>query len=348
MSDIAFTQSSKYIKKSQLFNGKLVVKVLFENIQDSNVWKDSLPIKENVTFKYATAVDVADDLKLKRREGCSQLKKISHYELGKNLIICIDSDYNYIGSIMRSIINNTDFNYFIYDYVFETIVNSKENLIYYEQYVVEHMASLIYSHASDMKDKAPWIFDFYAKFSNLIFKHLLQLIYHDVILHQDLKINQKGFKVFWNKINKILDIPSNKKVNFSQFFQSRIWKDIELEVEKLEKEMEIIFLNHNRKIEFELILSKIKNFNINEKTIYNFFMGHNLESLLKNILVKYFDIIYEDEICFKCVDLPSENSRVRRRELENSKIYQETSLYRRNLGEHEFFSQTFERLKNLY
>ena len=348
MSDIGFEESSDYFKEMEIFTGQKTVRVLIENSNDADIWNDALPIKDNLVFEYATVLDVAEEFNLKVAEGCTQLNKIGHYHLGDNLIMCKDSDYSYIAYLMKKIIDNSTASYVISDYIFETIVHSKENIVFYENFVLNHFANRVKVHPSLINAKAPWLKLFYFNFSKIIFTPMLKLIYHDSILHFRLKKNQIGF----NKINSIFkglrNIPLNNIQDFNVFFESRSWKRVEREISAYEKTIDKIILENKLTNEIDFIVSKIGDYNVGDNNFYHFYKGHFVEEIFESIFKKYLDIIYESEVKLKCKNLNTERATKMRAEYKNTKKEFDLKDEVRDLNQHNFFSQTYNRLLEMY
>ncbi|WP_151745127.1 hypothetical protein [Acinetobacter calcoaceticus] len=349
MSNIGFDESSEYYKNTEFFTGHRTVKVLLENIQDAEVWNDALPDKENLYFEFGTAIDVADELGIKIAEGCGQLNKIKHYHLGENLIICRDSDFSYLAYLMRNIIaGETPSNNIISDYIFETIVHSMENIVFYKDYVMHHFANRMNLHISNISVKAPWINEFYVNFSNLIYIPLIKFIYHDFILHEELKLKQKGFRIFGLIFTHMKNIPMRNLNDFNNFYESKIWKRIVIDIETYENSLDQIILSNNKVEEVEIILQSLPAFGINKEDFYHFFRGHDIANIFEPILKKYLKLIYENEISLICSKLEGKRSIDKRRELEKAEKEFDVFDENRDLTKHHFFKKTFDRLAQLY
>ncbi|HCJ0884371.1 hypothetical protein [Acinetobacter baumannii] len=349
MSNIGFEESSEYYKNTEFFTGHRTVKVLLENIQDAEVWNDALPVKENLYFEFGTAIDVADELGIKIAEGCGQLNKIKHYHLGENLIICRDSDFSYLAYLMRNIIaGETPSNNVISDYIFDTVVHSMENIVFYKDYVMHHFANRANLHISSISVKAPWINNFYINFSNLIYSPLIKFIYHDFILHKDLKLKQNGFKIFGLIFTHMKNIPMRNLSDFNNFYESKIWKKIVIDIETYENSLDQIILSHNKVEEIDIILQSLPAFGINKEDFYHFFRGHDIADIFDPIFKKYLKLIYENEISLICSKLEGNRAINKRRELEKGEKEFDVFDENRDLTKHHFFKKTFDRLAQLY
>ena len=77
-------------------------------------------------------------------DGCQKPQELSEqYELGDNLIICLDSDFSYI----RSVLNFPPEDSHDRDYIFETYSHSIENAKYYEDFIVnQYLDILVKTH----------------------------------------------------------------------------------------------------------------------------------------------------------------------------------------------------------
>lgn len=87
------SRSSKYIAKANLFRKVNTIQVYVEDIEDNAFWRFFLQPYEkthNVQFKISTLRDKQKTLVGK----CSLLSKFDDEKLGKNLWLCIDSDYD--------------------------------------------------------------------------------------------------------------------------------------------------------------------------------------------------------------------------------------------------------------
>ena len=95
-SDIGFKEKSSYYDKSANFKTKKTIKVFLENFHDSRLWTDAFPDSDEFKIDFTT-LTVAENRHMvdSASDGCQKLQELSEqYELGDNLIICLDSDFS--------------------------------------------------------------------------------------------------------------------------------------------------------------------------------------------------------------------------------------------------------------
>lgn len=348
VSSIAFEEQSEYYENFDYFTDNKVVKVLLENIVDSSLWDDAFPEIKNVTFEFATAIDLADELNIAAAEGCKQLDKIGHYHLGKHLIICKDSDYKYLSFLMKKILNDIEGEYFDSPYIFETNVHSKENLEYYYDFIAEHFSRKLHIHRSELTDKAPWLNEFYKKISEILFKPLVKAVYHDCVL-KELTGKHDALNELYSSLQLMNKIPNRDLNDYHiNFFKTAEWNAFKQKMNSFEDKLDLHFKSESKLVDIEKILLELHEYGINSENIYLFFKGHNIEKLffkqLKNYLFKLYEKFKQDQIS----RLSGQAAEDKRRQLRNEKIDFNIKYDKRNLDKVDLFKSTVIKINSLY
>lgn len=348
VSNIAFEEQSEYYENFDYFTDNKVVRVLLENIIDASLWGDALPEIDHIKFEFATAVDLANELNIVSAEGCTQLDKIGHYHLGKNLIICKDSDYKYLSFIMKKILNNSELEYIDSSYIFETKVHSKENLEYYYDFIVEHFSRKLYIHPSSLIDRAPWLNEFYKNFSEILYKPLIKAIYHDFILEGHIG-NQAGLKDLYVCLQEMNKIPTRNLDDYHvKFFKTSEWNVFKQKLNSFESNLDVKFKSKSKQGDIERILLELSDYGVNLDNTYLFLKGHNVEklifNLLKNYLIKLYEQFKEDQVS----RLSGQEAEDKRRQLRNEKVDFNIKHDKRDLNKIEIFKSTMIEINNLY
>ena len=348
VSDIAFEEQSEYYENFDYFTDNKVVKVLLENIVDSSLWDDAFPEIENVTFEFATAIDLANELNIVASEGCKQLDKIGHYHLGKHLIICKDSDYKYLSFLMKKILNNIEGEYFDSPYIFETNVHSKENLEYYYDFIAEHFSRKLYIHRSKLNDEAPWLNEFYKNFSGILFKPLVKAIYHDCVLKETIGRHDTLNELYRN-LQLISKIPTRNLNDYHiNYFKTVEWNTFKQKMNSFECKIDLDLKNESKLVDIEKILLELCEYGVNSENIYLFFKGHNIEKLffdqLKSYLFKLYEKFKQDQVS----KLSGQAAEDKRRQLRNEKIDFNIRYDKRDLSKIELFKSTIIKINSLY
>lgn len=349
MSDIAFEESSEYYENFGYFTDQKYVKVLVENKKDVRLWSNAFPTLDNLAFDFATAIDMSDHLNILPAEGCKQLDKIGHYNLGKYLIICKDSDYNFIVFLMNKALNPNLGEYKKSEYIFETLVHSVENIEYFKEYVQNYLAKKVYIHTSLMSQKAPWLNRFYIEFSKILYKPLLQAIFHDFIFNSKNRNPKYNLKSLYTILQDIKKIKINNLSCFNEnFFTCNEWRSLEQKLKSFESNISKLFTTYNANNDFNLIIDYLSSHGVNERNCYMFFRGHDLESLLNDILTIYFSKLYDSYINAECDKLSGQQKMDKRKELFKSKGQFDIKNEQRNLGIVDHFNETLKSIHSMY
>ena len=335
---IGFKEKSSYQEKSQIFKKKQTIKVFLENYTDNTVWRDAFPKRDDLIIRFTT-LTMPEDRKLLPNpgNGCRKLEEFAKsYVLGNNLIICLDSDFDYILSVMNSTADQYDENF-----IFETYAHSIENIKFYENFIVEGISRKVWE--DEKTESLKCIYSYYKEFSNSIYDPLVRTLFLKNVTNETITNNEEIFKVL-DKFNKI---KISKTSDFENFSTNQLWTSIKKSLIDLSKKLDSEIKLRSLESEYKLVQQRLNESNINESNIYVFFRGHNIESLLKSHLISFYDIFFNDKVKNICNVLPTQQEQSDcKKNLFNEK--ETFSLnYSRNLKEHPFMKKSVERIQEI-
>lgn len=348
MDSIGFNETSDYYENFSFFSEdeRKVVKVLLENLTDSRVWRDIFPNLPNTEFIFATAVEEAENLQILPAEGCKQLDAVGHYHLGKHLIICKDSDYNYITYIMKVILGINTTNDYGSQYIFETKVHSIENIEYYQYYIYEHFSKRLNLHISSFQDT--WLNNFYNEFSQLIYMPVLKLIFINNILHELKGTGTVEAKSLYKILLNIRNVPRKNISNFDNFFSTPEWNRIKQQVSTFENTLNTIIHQSNSEDDLQKVIDGLVERKIDKNNFYLFFKGHYIESIFIEIFKDYLFKRYKFNATKACSSLSDQVAADRMRQLMNSRKDFDISIESRDLKRMPIFLSTVNEIEALY
>jgi hypothetical protein len=242
-----------------------------EDIEDEIFWGD-------VFSKYAPSLKIifyphSRDNKFK--SGVQEVLKEKD-KTGKNLILCIDSDFRYL--LQDKEINDNPF-------IFQTYTYSIEN-----HKCAQHNLNKIIKTATLMQGKFEFV-KFLEKYSQTIYRLFLYILYFEKQKYEKIQnqewINDDKFTINEKRLKEVLGIPSNE-VTIENHAQVIIEK-LEKRVAALENEIKTKY----GEIDLENIEDYLKdNFKIDKSDIFWYINGHIIynnvvELLLSKIISTY-------------------------------------------------------------
>lgn len=352
---IGFELSAEYFSNEKYFSHQDIetVKVWVESENDKNLWNSVLPHSEKWSFDVTTTELFNHDLKM--ATGCDRIQKlieIGQIKLGKNSIVCIDSDFS--RGINYLLVNNSVIDK---EYWYTTIVHSKENIIYSTDNIKLSLSKCLKIHSSKISVFVDGIIE---KLSKILFKPFLL----NLICYEKESINKKDFDSCITEISNVLkkisvvsDSDSDfKDINlfFEHVIDNEVWMGIE-------EELDLIFeriLNNDMELntEFYKIISHLEKNKIIEENIYLFFRGHYIEEILCSIFQKIIDVkkrgeYFDVEEAARQIEEDVKITKKRKEQIGNSflKFKSTISLFPLNNFEKvSFFNETYHRLQNEY
>jgi len=336
-SDIGFKEKSSYYNKSASFKTKKTIKVFLENFHDSRLWTDAFPDSDEFKIHFTT-LTVAENRHMveSASDGCQKLQELSEqYELGDNLIICLDSDFSYIRSILNSTKNSYD-----RDYIFETYSHSIENAKYYEDFIVESIAR--YISEDPCSEKFNFIYQYYRDISKAIFYPFVKTLILRNLENKSITNEDDIMKI----LNDFKGISFNKTNSCKDFHKNPKWTSVKDKLSRLNISLDVDIFNKG--IDFDSILDKLNENNINEDNIYLFIRGHDLAAMIHKHLIAFYEILFNekcDEICNGHTD-DQLKGQCKSQFFNNKPSFSLTE--RKDLSKHPFMSKTVSRIGMIF
>ncbi len=223
--------------------------VRIESEKDESFWR---PLIESIlpdkTLVFYTFFSEASNTK-----GKTDIKKYMDFA-DKNLIFCIDADYDYL-------LENTD--YIGKPFVFHTYVYTIENIFSYSEGLKETLEKAINTEG------VPFDFeDFFKEYFNIIYDLLSYSLYSEKIKDGKLTRDNCGKMVGFLKLNNIEN------------------DLIELKI-KLEKEAEIFKRQYGNLADFNSFLMRLNELGLTKNNAYLFVRGHDLFDNVTMKLMKF-------------------------------------------------------------
>lgn len=336
-SDIGFKEKSSYYDKSKNFKTKKTIKVFLENFHDSRLWIDAFPDSDEFQIDFTT-LTVAENRHLvdSASDGCQKLQELSEqYELGNNLIICLDSDFSYIRSVLNSTENSYD-----RDYIFQTYSHSIENAKYYEDFIVESISRYIIE--DPYSEKFSFIYDYYREISKAIFYPFVKTLILKNLEDKSITAEDNIMKI----LSKFKDISVSKKHSYKDFSNNPNWISIKQSLSVLNVSLDAEI--SSKGIDFDSILEKLSKNNINEDNIYLFVRGHDLAAMLHKHIINFYESLFKekcDEICNGHTD-GKLKSECKAQFFNNKPNFSLTE--KKDLSKHPFMSKTVSRISKMF
>lgn len=293
-SEIGFKITNTYYEYKNQFGNPQVnkVQVWIETKRDFNFWSSILYGKiENTEFNIQSTENFVDDEKV--ATGCSRILSLVEsgtISLGKNSIVCIDSDYYCISNLIHSPYNNTipihkaiDLaNSYSKNFIFRTLVHSKESAFYKSEFLKDTIAFCTSSNNQNLN----FCFDkIQIEISMVIKKYFISIL----TLYKKNKINidERGrlLKQLLNEISKINQLSNEYFLNCDLFKNSEVFIDLQKNIDALYL---ILIDKYSEDLEnIDNLLSNLKSFSIDESNLLLFLKGHNISDLISGISNTY-------------------------------------------------------------
>ncbi|EOQ63575.1 hypothetical protein F935_01204 [Acinetobacter calcoaceticus ANC 3811] len=301
-SDIGFNIPNSYYEFQNQFCEPNIkkVQVWIETQRDFNFWNSILEGKiSNTEFNIQSTETFVEDGKV--GTGCSRILYLvskGNIELGKNSIVCIDSDYYCISKLMNSSFDHsTQFHTaidIITDYsknfVFRTLIHSKECAFYIERFIREEIRKCIcVSNIDEIKICFSEILSEISKTIKFYFIFILKI-------HNENKITlderNKILKSLLEEISIIKQIPISYFEDVNSFVESPIFISFKEKIEILHSTLISQHSEANENI--EILIKNIESFSINDSNLFYFLRGHDVAEILKGIANSYIKAIKND------------------------------------------------------
>lgn len=240
-----------------------------ESYDDQRLWSNILQ-NEIVTSNNIKIVFKVPSLDSEANGKSSLVNSFNQGDLvpGKNLIICIDSDFDYaFGCVQGSIKENLYSN----DYVFQTYAHSAENH-YYTTSGLEHICEMACCSTLTLA----FCIERYTKsWSEVIFE-----LYTKILFLRKIGEHAK-YKLYIEKINELLETIYSGRLNVNKFdaLLVRTNKEVCLIIKDIDKD-------HHFDVSYNDFIKELDSKGFNKNNINYLFRGHDLENrFLSNVCV---------------------------------------------------------------
>lgn len=265
---LGFDFDTQYQENRKFFSdGKEEINVWVESKSDINFWNQILNKNSNRKYEFKI-MEISKFGCEKSADGCKKiiaLCKNNSLILGKYNICCLDSDLNYIYEKY----NGENFHGYISEYIFYTIVYSRENVILNREMFSKLLNRSTNNSISVSCSEAIFdnVVDFLDKFSKYI-KYLISMSIY--------KNNDSEYFIFGRLYEKIISA-----INSITIDEENSLNNIDEIIEEIDKEYE------KNKIDIEN-LDRVKEFvdvffDQNPCKTYLFIKGHDIEGLFCKI-----------------------------------------------------------------
>ncbi|RKG50336.1 hypothetical protein D7V68_03555 [Acinetobacter cumulans] len=293
-SDIGFNIPNTYYEYQNQFCDPQVnkVQVWIETKRDFNFWNSILQGRINNTeFNIQSTETFVEDGKV--ATGCSRilfLVESGNIILGKNSIVCIDSDYHCISNLIEKSFDNTipihkaiDLaNSYSNNFIFRTLVHSKESAFYKSEFLIDTIDFCTSSNKQNLK----FCFDkVQIEISIVIKKYFISIL--NLYKKNKIDIDERGrlLKQLLIEISKINQLSSDYFVDCDSFKSSQVFID-------LQKNVDALFFILDKKYpedlqNIDVLLNNLKSFSIDDSNLLLFLKGHNISDLISGISNTY-------------------------------------------------------------
>lgn len=302
-SDIGFNIPNSYYEFQNQFCEPNIkkVQVWIETQRDFNFWNSILEGKiSNTEFNIQSTETFVEDGKV--GTGCSRILYLvskGNIELGKNSIVCIDSDYYCISKLMNSSFDHsTPFHTaidIITDYsknfVFRTLVHSKESVFYKHEFLND---TLNFCTSSNKDNLDFCLYEILSEISKIIMKYFVAIL--NLYSKTKIDISQRGtlLKAMIAEISKINQLPCENFLDLEKFKSSSSFINI---TENINHSYLTLIEKYNENpADLDVLVDNLKSFSINEKNLFFFLRGHDISELISGISNSYIKYIKTESI----------------------------------------------------
>lgn len=297
-SDLGFNIPSTYYENKSAFCKPEIkyVQVWIETKRDFNFWNAILENKiQNIKFNIQSTENIVVDGKV--ATGCSRILSLvdkGNIILGKNSIVCIDSDYYCITNLMNCSFNNSipfhtaiDIaNDYSKKFIFRTFIHSKESFFFKHDFLND---TLNFCTSSNQVNLKFCLYDALNEISKIIIKYFITIL--NLYKTNKINIDQRGtlLKAMINEISKINQLPFENFLDLSKFKSSPEFINI---TNNINNSYTNLIKDYNENASNIAALEKnLQSFSINEKNLFFFLKGHEISNLISGISNSYIKYI---------------------------------------------------------
>jgi len=288
-----FNFDNDYYKNSKYFDedGKETVLVWVEDSSDSKIWSNAFPKGEGFIFEFQTTdmFDFGDGVVSTGCDRIGKLIKDESIELGKNIIVCMDSDYhkmmNYNGGNKKSLLTNP--------YVYLTIFHSIENLKHYSSNLDLAYSRSLGTHVSALKLVPS---DIAIKLSNVIFSPLSKYLYLASITGLKGSDHHNKHKGILKTIKFISKVDPSYLSDNNKFYTSPHWLQGVKRLADIDVELSKMISSHGSSTDYNSHKSYLIGEGFNIDNAYLFLRGHDVEDFFHSVLDAAFDEFLKGKI----------------------------------------------------
>jgi len=293
-SDIGFRIPNSYFEYQNEFCDPeiKVVRVWIETRRDFNFWNSILSDKiENIKFDIQSTEKFVRDGKV--ATGCSRilfLVESGTISLGKNSIVCIDSDYYCISNLINNSYNHTIPMYKAIDlannysknFIFRTLVHSKESAFYKSEFLKD---TINFCTSSNVQNLNLCFDEIQNEISKLIRKYFISIL--TIYNKSKIDIDERGrlLKQLISEISKINQLSSDHFLNFDSFIKSPVFIDLKNNINTLYSDLIDKYSENPEDI--DNLSRNLKSFFIDDSNLLLFLRGHDISDLISGISNSY-------------------------------------------------------------
>ncbi|AFM04422.1 hypothetical protein Fleli_2038 [Bernardetia litoralis DSM 6794] len=284
MTDLENQISSEYIGAENLLHNRNIVQVFVEDEEDVPFWKAIFSL-----FDVKTTVNPASTTSQKRGKEIL-LRHAYDNQLGKNMVIAVDSDYDYLlgNTLPKSRLINES------PYIFQTYVYSIENF--------KSLSEIQHQVICEATLVDNYIFD-YEKYVEAYSELIYELFLYSFFYHRENLQNAEAHKIAyetkksqlleeelqqWQSDNKLTATFSIKdfckNIHLNGFKISNWEQSFEKIKQKIDKKLEE--LPNIEEQNLEELKQELKDKRVNSKNVYLFSKGHKIYDNFVGLCIK--------------------------------------------------------------
>jgi len=298
-SDIGFNITNDFYEVQNEFYEPEIkrVQVWIETHHDLNFWNSILQGKiDNTEFHFQTTDTIVFNDKV--GTGCSRILNLvnnGNIQLGKSSIVCIDSDYHCISNLIKAPYNEQhtlykeidNVNYYSKNYIFRTLIHSKECAFYIESFLREEIRKCI---SFTSIDKVEICFsDFFSEISKIIKFYFISLLHIHNKNMITLEERNRALKSLLKEISVVKQISIINFQDLSSLLNSETFISLKDKIDNLY--FELLTEHSLTSQDIELLISNLESFSVNDSNLFYFLRGHDVEDILKCISNNYIKAI---------------------------------------------------------